>query len=129
MTALCQCGCGQPAPIATKSNTARGRVKGQPQRFIAQHHRRSAPVDYVVDDETGCWVWQLSTYGTGYGQVNRGGRRTTAHRWYYEQRHGSVPEGLELDHTCENPLCVNPDHLEPVTHQENIRRHYQGRAA
>ena len=40
----------------------------------------------------------------------------------YELRHGSVPCGLELDHKCNTPLCINPDHLEAVTHRENVKR-------
>jgi hypothetical protein len=40
----------------------------------------------------------------------------------YEQHFGSIPENLELDHLCRNPACVRPDHLEPVTHLENLRR-------
>ena len=50
-----------------------------------------------------------------------------AHRVYYERHVGPVPEGLELDHLCRNPGCVNPEHLEPVTHAENIRRGYQAK--
>jgi hypothetical protein len=45
-----------------------------------------------------------------------------AHRVVYEALVGPVPEGLELDHTCDNPPCCNPGHLEPVTHAENMRR-------
>jgi hypothetical protein len=40
---------------------------------------------------------------------------------------GEIPEGLELDHLCRNTLCVNPDHLEPVTHAENIQRGHAAR--
>jgi hypothetical protein len=45
-----------------------------------------------------------------------------AHIVYWEGEHGPVPEGLELDHLCRNPPCVNPAHLEPVTHQQNMQR-------
>jgi hypothetical protein len=45
-----------------------------------------------------------------------------AHKFAYETLVGLVPQGLELDHLCRNTSCVNPDHLEPITHEENMRR-------
>lgn len=49
-------------------------------------------------------------------------RYTSAHILMWELVHGPVAEGLVLDHLCMQPGCVNPDHLEPVTHKENLRR-------
>lgn len=72
-----------------------------------------------------CWIW-TAYQCEGYGRFGIGtaGNRTMAcaHRVAWELVHGPVPDGLELDHLCRNPSCVNPDHLEPVTHQENVRR-------
>ena len=71
--------------------------------------------------ESGCWNY-TGTIGTrGYGQI----KKTTAHRWYYEQLVGPVDASLEVDHLCRNKTCVNPDHLEPVTPDENKRRMYR----
>lgn len=80
--------------------------------------------NYTVDEETECWIWQGATYyKKKYGQVTYNGRTGYAHRIMYETLVGKVPEGFELDHfKCQNPLCVNPEHLEVVTHTENIRR-------
>jgi hypothetical protein len=67
---------------------------------------------------TSCWLWQWTKSSLGYSQIGR----NSGHRHYYEKKHGAVYSGLELDHLCRVPSCVNPDHLEPVTHAENMRR-------
>lgn len=70
----------------------------------------------------GCWNWKFGTY-RGYGRVGarKWGHRL-AHRWMYEFHKGKMPDRTELDHLCKNKICINPDHLEPVTHTENVRR-------
>jgi hypothetical protein len=74
-----------------------------------------------VEKTDDCWLWRGSCRN-GYGSIWVDGRLRSAHRVSYQERHGPIPEGLELDHTCRNKSCVNPDHLEPVTHQENMLR-------
>lgn len=82
----------------------------------------------IIDPNTGCWIWTGFVHKkTGYGQVkmvNADGSRKSksAHTAFYESVRGSLPEGLEPDHTCNNKVCVNPSHMEPVTHAENCRR-------
>lgn len=73
-------------------------------------------------DETECWIWQPSRNSSGYGQLQHDGKNLAAHRVAYEQFVGLIPDGLELDHLCRVRACCNPIHLEPVTHQENMRR-------
>lgn len=75
----------------------------------------------VPEPNTGCWLY-TNVFNNGYGQIQINGRDTLAHRTAYEYFKGPIPEGLELDHLCRTKACVNPDHLEPVTRSENVRR-------
>lgn len=79
--------------------------------------------------DNGCWVWTAATNGKGYG-IFRGGQGRDAngsrkwilaHRFAFELLRGAITSP-ELDHRCRNRPCVNPDHLEPVTHRENTLR-------
>ena len=70
----------------------------------------------------GCWVWVGLLNAYGYGEFNVNRRHLGAHRFSYTTIKGPIPEGLELDHLCRVPRCVNPDHLEAVTHQVNNMR-------
>lgn len=76
--------------------------------------------------ENSCWEWQ-ATKTLGYGMVRFNGRMRGAHRVVYELLKAKIPKGLHIDHLCRNPACVNPDHLEPVTCKENIRRGLAGK--
>ncbi len=82
-----------------------------------------------------CEEWEGTRLSNGYGQVtvdgggqgwrsdrkgSRRGRRMLAHRWTWEQAHGPIPPGLEVMHSCDNPSCVNLDHLSLGTHAANM---------
>lgn len=67
-----------------------------------------------------CIKWTGALDRDGYGRVGRD--CDLAHRVAYEREFGPIPEGLEIDHLCRVRSCVNPEHLEPVTHAENMRR-------
>jgi hypothetical protein len=76
-----------------------------------------------VDASGDCWIWTGAKTSGGYGQSSYGhGSPAIAHRMAWELLCGPIPEGRQLDHLCRVKLCVNPDHLEPVTPAENMRR-------
>lgn len=72
--------------------------------------------------ESGCWLWTSALNNRGYGRFGLEGKMRLAHRLSYETFVGTIPAGLDLDHLCGVRSCVNPAHLEPVTHRENLRR-------
>lgn len=76
----------------------------------------------VVDSSTGCWNTLGKPGGNGYGQTGYLKKNWPTHRLSYEMFRGPIPVGLQLDHLCRNPLCLNPDHLEVVTPKENVLR-------
>ncbi len=104
--------------------------------------RYATPLDHLMEyvspcPNTGCWLWtgrinhlgyaQLSMYDRdAYRQRGRASVSVAAHRFAYELLVGPIPEGLEIDHLCRVRCCVNPLHLEPVSHGENIRRGIAG---
>lgn len=83
----------------------------------------------VVRSNTGCWLWTAALHDHGYGMIRVNRRTVRAHRMAYEALVGVIPHGLELDHKCRTRRCVNPEHLEAVTHDENMRRSSFIRAA
>lgn len=78
------------------------------------------------DGSGGCWEWIGAKGADGYGKFAIEGF-ISAHRAAYTLLVGPIPDGLEIDHLCRNRACVNPDHLEPVSRSENIRRGVAGR--
>lgn len=84
----------------------------------------------TIDPDSGCHIWTGTRSSYGYGTIDapgyrsRGMRRVLgAHRVMWEMAHGFT-DSEHIHHRCENPPCVNSDHLEPMTHRENNRRAY-----
>ncbi len=80
----------------------------------------------VVSRRTGCWLWTGTRDPLGYGRYSIGRKMPMAHRAAYEALVGPIPEGFDIDHVrargCASRGCVNPAHLEAVTHHENVLR-------
>jgi hypothetical protein len=129
---LCECGCGNPAPIAKATTRSRGWIKGKPMRFILGHVANVQTHEPVADrfwrrveKGDGCWLWTGRVGNGGYGlldRISRGrSRPVLAHRMSWELTHGSVPNPpQELCHTCDNRLCVRPDHMWIGTRTDNM---------
>ena len=69
---------------------------------------------------TACKEWKGRTQGEGYGYTRQAGESVLAHRAAWVAHRGEIPEGQMVCHTCENRLCVNPDHLELRTASEHL---------
>jgi hypothetical protein len=119
----CQCGCGEVTTIAKQNRKPLGHIRGQHIPFIMGHSRRGKGnlANYAIN-EAGCWLWQGKLKNNGYASVSYRGKVYYAHRFMYEKYKGKIPDGLDIDHLCRVRHCVNPDHLDAVSRQENLNR-------
>lgn len=113
----------------TKPAWNKGLTKADPR--VAKHvHPEIPPLIRFfnkVEIADTCWDWQAYLDDEGYGHFWFDHTMKLAHVFLYELLEGPIPEGMELDHLCRNRACVNPSHVQPVIHLENIRRGDSGK--
>lgn len=90
-------------------------------RACSARPRTEKPITYAIDSN-GCWNCTSHFLDKdGYPQVKRDGNKGRLSRYMYEQHKGAIPNGFQVRHTCDNPTCINPDHLLVGTHVDNVR--------
>ena len=114
-------GCG--ANVDSRGLCNRHRIRAQRHGDPGARLTAETPEDafrMYVEREGDCHVWTGTRYANGYGRVKRDGKAIRAHRYAWERENGPIPDGMVVRHKCDNPPCVNPDHLEVGTHQDNV---------
>jgi hypothetical protein len=76
---------------------------------------------YILEPNTGCWLWVAHCLPQGYGVFVFNGKNRRSHRFSYELHIGPIPEGLDCLHVCDTPRCCNPVHLFLGTNEDNVR--------
>lgn len=89
---------------------------------LAEDINYDGPLPEHMPDAGPCWLWGGTRDKWGYGKITIRQVKQSVHRVVYRELVGPIPDGLTLDHLCRNPPCCNPDHMEPVTNAENVRR-------
>jgi len=102
-----------------------GRIIGRAQHTCQIHSLKYFVRKFwsLVKKTRGCWIWQGELNARGYGRTYLGGgrrrRKTLAHRFAWELKHGPIPQGKLILHNCDIRRCVRDDHLFPGTHKDN----------
>lgn len=100
-------------------------LKNKPYESLGELFERNGWTERVVQPELGpCWEWNGNKFTNGYGQANlvhNGKRNHLVHRLAYEHWHGDIPKGMVICHRCDNPPCMNPDHLFSGSHKQNTQ--------
>lgn len=123
----CRCDCGNESAVRGSYLTSGHTIscgcqgsRGRPRYTVENIH------NFVDKDAAGCWNWKGHRNWLGYGVIRKDPRPDQkkvlfAHRWSYEAHKGPIPSGLHVMHSCDNPACINPDHLSVGTHVDNMR--------
>ena len=89
---------------------------------MANPDRERLEAHIAFEPNTGCWIWAGTWDKDGYGKFHLGGKTIRAHQAAFKLYRGRLRKGQEIDHTCNNRACCNPDHLQAVSRACNCRR-------
>ena len=128
--------CGSDLLRGEKEKTSDWRVRKFCNRSYATSHKNTlycSTHEMLLQRSTGgdrCWEWQGYLDKKGYGRCAPVNGEVLAHRVSYEEFIGLIPDGLHVLHSCDNPRCINPNHLRVGTNDDNVAdRHERGRWA
>ncbi len=123
----CACGCGAETKLAKATNSQLGHIAGRPLKYLTGHYLRKLKTvverlnrTTTANEMTACLEWNGASVPKGYGVLWYQGRQTYVHRALWVELRGEIPDGMFICHHCDNPRCVNINHLFVGSPKDNM---------